>query len=372
MSPLKLLYLSYYNLSYGVGASATVVDQLNDLPPNVSAVVIEPNRVDLPTVKVDLSNSVQRIKTRLPLTGALSLLYPFIVFFFVLKKSKKIKPDFIISMHHPFHLLSVSGHVLSKVLGVPVVIDVHDVLRPMGQKTGFSEFFKDALERFMGKVIKKDITLFVCSEHKKILETRAHVKFDNALILPNCVSTNLLKTIKSVHIRDSKIIKFIFVGRIGPEYGINKIEPIIKAAESLGYTPVLTIVGHDQVGVPAYARFLGSLSRQETLNLVNENDVGIGPMNPTMTVPLKVVEYLALGKIVIVGRNAVSRDVTARFKNIIEVSDQDNPSEILQRILFMLDNSKVDPAGTEVLCCNKKMSQIIKKLCEAKNLDFKR
>ena len=59
---LHLLCFSFYNLDYGIGASATFLDQLNSLPENVFATVIEPNRTDLPQSDVELSTSVNKLK----------------------------------------------------------------------------------------------------------------------------------------------------------------------------------------------------------------------------------------------------------------------------------------------------------------------
>lgn len=359
MKSLNLLYLSYYNLSYGIGASATYLDQLNDLPSYVTAVVIEPNRVDLPNVKIELNPSVKRISGKLPLTGPLALFYPFIAFFYALKHAKSIKPDLIISMHQPFHTLSLTGHMLSRVFSVPHVVDLQDVLRPMGGKPSLLDHFADLTERIVCLVVRNDLMVFVCNENKQILEMRTKISFKKSIILPNCVSRGLVESVKKTSPRKGKTIRFVFVGRVGKEYGLGKIQSILEASKSFGYDSVLVIAGHDQVGIPNYAKYLGSLPRKETLQLIAESDIGVGPMNPTIAVPLKVVEYLALGKIVIVGKNAVSKDIINKYESIVEVSDGDDPREVMRKLISMLENPKFQKEKTE-LYCSQKLPIIIK------------
>jgi len=363
MHRLKLLFLSFYNLDYGIGASASLIDQLNDLPSAVKAIVIEPNRIDLPQVKVEVPAIVKRVKIPLPLAGSLSLSYPLLAFFYGLKIALTLKPDMIFSMHHPFHTLSLSGHIISRILHIPHVVDLRDVWRPMGQKLTTCEHLKDIIERKVARIIKNDIVIFVCSENKQILESRAKITFKNALILPNCVSSSLVKTVKVRKTKKRENIQFIFVGRIGHEYGLDKIKPFLDALKSLGYKPSLLVVGHNQVGIPEYATYIGSLPRRETLQLIAESDIGIGPLNPTVAIPRKVIEYLVLGKIIIIGKNAVSKDILKEYGDyIIEVSETDNVNQEVFRMLTMLENTNHDCKEMEKLYCEKKWEIIFEKI----------
>ncbi len=353
-------------MDYGIGASATMIDQLNDLPSNVLAVVIEPDRTDLPHVKIELSRMIQRFKILLPLRGALSLLYPFFAFFYGLNIASNLKPDIVFSMHHPFHTLSLTGHFISRILHVPHVVDLHDVLRPMGQKLTTSYFLKDVLERKVAKIIKNDTLIFVCNENKQILESRANINFNNVLVLPNCVSRSLVNNVDMKKHSEKKTIQFIFVGRISHEYGLNKIQALLDALPTFGYTPHLLVVGHDQTGVPDCATYLGTLSRRETIQLVAESDVGIGPLNPTIAVPRKVVEYLTLGKIVIVGKNAVSKDFLKEYEEyIIEISETEDVNKIISKLLTMLKTVNYDHKKMEKLYCINRMKKILEKVFQS-------
>jgi len=363
ITDLKLLFLSFYPLDYGIGASASLIDQLMDLPSHTLAIVIEPIRIDLPRVEVKLPNTVHVEKIHLPLKGGLSFIYPFLAFFKGLKIASTLKPNIIFSMHHSFHTLSLTGHIISKILHISHVVDVHDVWRSMGLKKTKSSYLKDFLERIIVKIICHDLMIFVCSEHKKILESRAMITFENALILPNCVSYHLIESIKKEKHIIGKTIRFIFVGRTGSEYALNKIYPLLNKLCSYGYKPTLLIVGHRQINtVSKYAKYIGSLSRKKTLQLIAESDVGVGPMNPTITIPKKVVEYLVLGKIVIVGRNAVSKDILNEWDNIIEVSETDDMNHIICRMMKMLKHVNSDNEKIEKLYCRQKIKIIIGRL----------
>ena len=377
---LKILFLSFYNLDYGIGASASLINQLNDLPQNILTVVIEPNRVDLPCVRIEVPKNVRRVKIPIPLRrGLLSFLYPFIAFFYGLRLASKLKPNIIFSMHHPFHALSFVGHIISKILHIPHVVDARDVWRPMGQKLTFRDYIGYLLEMRIAKVTKNDIWVFVNSENKKILEKRTNISFKNALILPNCISYSLLKNInfeETEKTRKGKEIRFIFVGRVGPEYGLHKIQPILDTLKMLGFEPKLFVVGHRQVKeLPKYTIYIGSLPYKRTLQLIAESDVGVGPMNPTIATPRKVVEYLMLGKIVVAGKYAISRDIVKDFNNsIIELSENEDIIQVANKILTKLSKSKeiiFNHKKLEKFYCIKKIELIMRKVLQIKQLSNK-
>lgn len=364
---LNMLCFSFYNLDYGIGASASFLDQLNSLPKDIKATVIEPKRVDLPRVKVELANNVHRIVVPFSLTASLSFVYPFLAFFYGLRTALKIKPDFIFSMHHAFHYLSLTGHVLSKILSIPHIVDLRDVWRPMGQKLTIYDTLQNIFEILISKLIKKDLLVFVCNEHLKILELRAKIHFNNVLVLPNCVSDQLIKGVKKKKALIKKVIKFIYIGRVGYAYGLNRILNVIDALSSFGYEPRLLVVGHNQIEVPKCCKFIGNRTRRETIQLVAESDVGIGHMQPTNTIPRKVVEYLALGKIIILAKNSISADILRDYGELIlEVSESDDSNQVALKLLSMLKNVTYKPK-TSNLYCSHRMKLIIDRL-KTKNI----
>lgn len=368
MAHLKLLFLSFYNLDYGIGASASFIDQLVDLPSYTIATIIEPNRIDLPKVKVDLPTTVKRFKAPIPFKGLFSFLYPFFAFFYGLKIALKLKPNIIFSMHHPFHTLSLVGHILSKILHIPHVIDLRDVWRPMGLKLTIFDRLEDALERKIAKLVKNDLMIFVCKENKKILESRTKITFNNTLILPNCVSYSTVKdiAIKQIGKKQKKFIQFIFVGRVSPEYGLEKLQPLFNTLKLLGYKTKFLIIGHcPKKSIPKYAIYLGNLSRKKALQLIAESDVGIGPMNPTLAIPRKVVEYLILGKVVIVGKNAISSYILKKYKDyIVEVSEKDDIRKAALKILKTLNGERKRSATKRMyeLYCKERIKAILNKV----------
>jgi hypothetical protein len=91
--------------------------------------------------------------------------------------------------------------------------------------------------------------------------------------------------------------------------------------------------------------------------------VGIGPLNPTIAVPRKVVEYLILGKIVIVGKNAVSRDIIREFgESILEVTENDDINLVAKKLLTMLRNAKFSSKKMDAFYCEKQKKEIFDKL----------
>lgn len=362
--PLKLLYLSFYNLNYCIGASASLLDQLNSLPKFAQATVIEPNRTDLPQVKIDIRDSIQRIIIPLPLRGlSSSLLYPLFTFFYALKIVSQLKPHFIFSMHHPHHYQAIIGHIISKILKIPNVVDVHDVLQPPNQNRSISTIAIDTFEQTIARIIKKDLLIFPCTEQKEILQSRINHKLQHTLILPNCIADSLLKNIKiKKHQHNNNIIKFVFVGRVGKLYNLPKIEPLFEALESIGYKPKLFVVGHRQESPPKFARFVGILPRKETLKFTAQCDVGVGPLNPIFTVPKKIVEYLLLEKIVIVSKDVISKDIQKKYRHqILEVSNEKSPIELAEKLLYKLKN-KPPSSDNSFLLCSQRWKHILQKI----------
>jgi len=340
------LYLSYYPLDYGIGAAASVIDLLLDLPESLDAIIIEPYRMDLPCTKIELPANVKRIKIPIPLDKYSSALYPLLVLFYFLKIFKKEKPDIVMSMHHPFHILSLLGNVFCRVFRIPHIVDVSDVWNPFISKENFINRIFDILERISSKFFKNDLVIFVCNEQKKILEIRAKVKFQKALIFPNCVSQTIVsRVVAQANQQISKsdnVIRLIFVGRVGKEYNLHKINPLLKKLGHLGYNPILIIVGHIQDVFPNNIIYLGPRSREETLRLILESDIGVGPLGSAYAAPRKVIEYLVLGKIVIVGEHAVSKDLMKEYSGKILELPENNAKmdEFVTELIKKLEESR--------------------------------
>lgn len=349
-------------MDYGIGASAALLDQLVSLPTGTEAFVIEPKRTDLPSVKIELPNSTHRIIVPIHFRGLLSLLYPFFAFFYALKAASKFKPHIIFSMHHPHHCLASVGHLISKTLKIPHVVDVHDVLQPSKHKRSLNSRLLDLFEQTIARHFKDDLLVFVCSELKEALEFRSRIKFENAIILPNCVPDIFIKDIKTKKRFDGRVLNFVFVGRAGQLYGLGKIKSLFDALSSLGYSPKLFVVGHEQTKLPIFAVFLGSLSRRRTLQFVAKCDVGIGPLNPIFSVPKKVVEYLVLDKVLVVSKGVVSKDIYSKFRShILELADEAESVKYAKKLLYMLKNE----ASTEdktFLFCSRRWKTILDKL----------
>ena len=369
-----LLYLSYYPLEYSIGASASVIDLLLDLPKSLKTIIIEPYRVDLPYTKIELPSNVKRLKTFVPLNKYSSALYPLLVLFCLLKVLKKEKINVVISMHHPFHILSLLGSILCRIFKIPHVVDAQDVYNPFMSEGSFIDRIVDLLERISSRFLKNDLVIFVCREQKKILEVRARVKFRKTLIFPNCISQTIVDRIiaqaDQQPLKKDNIIRLIFVGRVGKEYRLHKIHLILERLRRLGYNPVLIIVGHlqDKLKLKDGIIYLGPRSRDETLKLIFESDIGIGPLGPAYAAPRKVVEYLALGKIVVVGKNAISKDLLKEYsREILELPEDDTKiNEFVDELIRKVKENKQErtkyTSTLDKLFCKTKVLHILKNI----------
>jgi glycosyltransferase involved in cell wall biosynthesis len=164
--------------------------------------------------------------------------------------------------------------------------------------------------------------LVVCEENRKVLESRRG-RLDNVGLSYNGVDLEEIKVPEKSQSRkrlgidaDAKII--LFVGRSsGPEYRIEALIeafPLIKKSEP---EATLILVGNEPPpslrGNPYLAsgsiRVKGATSRDEIKLYLSAADVCVGPLGRTRAIPLKILEYMAAGRLIITGVDSVSREV---------------------------------------------------------------
>jgi glycosyltransferase involved in cell wall biosynthesis len=199
------------------------------------------------------------------------------------------------------------------------------------------------------------ITFVVCTELLEMLERRFPNHRAKFAISPNGVevpspraedSETVNDTRKKLGIDKSKLV-VLFVGRSsGEEYGFDMLMDAISIVRKKWRNVVLCAVGEAltkkqralrlSLGLNESLFLTGPITHNEVIEIVRTADICIGPLRPTTTLPLKVLEYFSQGKPVVAGRGSVSMDLVTEGENCLLV-DQ-SPSAIAEGLNDLLNN----------------------------------
>ena len=282
---------------------------------------------------------------------------PFFSGFFVLCAALRLgrRTDVIVAQYHPHTLLAPFAVLLGSVLKIPVIFRADDVYREMGSSPNLAEKIMNLVDEHFIKYSKA--FLVVCSEQRRILLSRQRQGgFERQVFLSvngvDLSEFNIPESKREIRKRlgfgnDEKIV--LFVGRYSGEvYGI---EILIRAlAIILEKIPNLALVLVGDKPTPGQMllinslqaanriRLYGPMSHAEVVRFIISADVCIGPLNPTLTIPLKVAEYMACGKPVVTGLNSVSQDIAVNGYNCICVPPESKA--VAEAIASLLQNRK--------------------------------
>lgn len=268
------------------------------------------------------------------------VLGPLWLFFKMVCSRKPAHFDLLICQYHPHHLTSTVTIMLSRIFHKPVIVRACDVYRfsIKPNKGSIDEIgsivsllVNTMNEHFLRFADSLDV---VCSEFLDELQHR-NVKLPRRVaISPNGFPSSVGKRISEsdalsrLGLAGKRFL--ILMGRYGGlEYGV---DIVVRGFELLAREfpdLILLLVGDDQGKesvrriIPSYlsdrVMFLGATSQESAIALASSADACIGPLLATRTLPLKVVEYMALGRPVIAGVGSVTRDLARNGQNIVLV-----------------------------------------------------
>lgn len=344
---IRIIYLSYYYLPHVGGGTWSTYHlslQLSKrghfvqlIVPNIKHKLSVPREYSLSMQKRNLSK-VHRTPVLLIPRKLGPLLSGIFVFCSGLRFGKGV--DIIVSQYHPHHLLSVIAVLLGRILKVPVVLRADDVYREMGiEHLGLINRLIKVMNAFNEYFIRyADILLVVCSEAKEILRSRLRVGSQNYRIGLSYNGVDLSEfdntpskfdTREALDIGlDDKVL--LFIGRYsGEEYGIQVLLRALPAIVKRKPNTLLILVGdeltprqqslYDSLGVHRNTRTYGPKPHEEIIKFIATADLCIGPLMPTLAIPLKVLDYMACGKPVLTGVKSISKDLALNDSNCLIV-----------------------------------------------------
>ena len=342
---MRILYLVYYyfpRVSAATWSTFAITKRLarrNDvtlLAPNISFnLTLDSNTV----AKYEAQNHAKVVRTprlRIPLKLA-SFLSPF----FLLMRGIRLGrgADVVVCQFQPNHFTFLTGLMIGKILGLPVVARANDVYREF-DVPGMGPLYSlnEARKRMYGTLSEafvecSDAFLVVCEENRNILESRRG-RLNNVGLSYNGVDLDEISVPERSQSRrmlgvdpEAKVI--LFVGRSsGPEYRIEVLIeafPLIKQTEP---NAILLLVGDETPPSLRGSSYLtagsirvkGAASRDEIKLYLSAADVCVGPLGGTRAIPLKVLEYMAAGRPVVTGVDSVSQEVAVDDFNCLCVA----------------------------------------------------
>lgn len=277
------------------------------------------------------------------------------------------RSDVLLGQFHPHHSVAFAGVVLGKVLGRPVVVRVEDYRRWM---------FGDALDarsrfEFLLAGPMNALNEWAARHASALLvvDTFAAAYFggNQRLGARLIVSPNGVDLAAVERSRDRAALReelrlpndapvIAFVGRYsGAEYRVDLLLDAFGIVVKSRPDAVLLLVGdslspglrtrfHGLLGAGS-VRELGPVPQNHALAVTALADVAVGPLGPTRTTPLKVVEALVQGTPVVVGSQSVGPELTA-FGPMVHVVESD-PGALAESLLSLLDSPR--PPSSDAL-----------------------
>jgi glycosyltransferase involved in cell wall biosynthesis len=256
------------------------------------------------------------------------------------------KAHVIIGQHHYYHIASFCAAVLSTVARRPLVIRVHDFGGGFRKPSNTSEFvFMSIMKWLTWLSFKRAEQVLVPGEElidivrgvygSRTIPVRPSLNgVDTTYFNPRRRSDELRRRIGSRHI-------VVFSGSIDLGSDASGLDILVRATKLLrvNIPDLRVLILGDGPDLPYLVQLADSLRLHDSLQFLGwvshelipvylaSADVGVGPLRATAetigSTPVKVVEYMASGCVVVVGRGGTSESLVVDGVNGIVVESVD-------------------------------------------------
>lgn len=270
---------------------------------------------------------------------------------------RKTNYQAVISMYHPTHLATFSGFIISRILKVPLIVKVHDLIPDITDPNIFRRIYKKSLFKLCSKFLKKGSLILVpSSEWVNLLEKVYGMSKDKIVLLPNGVDAikfnvnvdcDYLR--RTLGLENKKVILFI-----GKFFRVRGLECLIKAmpnivekepnarlillGEGSEKRKIIDLSRHLKIG--DFVMLMSEVEHDAVPAYISLADVAIGPLTGFSismgTMPIKVIEYMACGKPIVGCFNGAAKDLIIDGYNglLISPEDVDQLSSAIIRLLL--------------------------------------
>jgi len=277
----------------------------------------------------------------------LELLYSVIAYFKLVKAYKEHKPDVL---YERYNLYLPAGVWLKKRFKIPMLLEVNAPLYDERSKYGkisikwLAKWSENYAWRSADKVLP--VTEVLADYVRKI-----GVAEDRINVIPNGIDWDKFKSVPRIEAAKKKLglddkIVLGFVGFVREWHGLEKMVDLIAEEKQAGY---LLIVGDGPAKVSILARakalnvsekviWTGIVNRDEVANYIAAFDIALQPEVVDYASPLKLFEYLALGKAIIAPDKANIREILTHNSDALLFPPEENQAiELLIKQLFSDD-----------------------------------
>jgi glycosyltransferase involved in cell wall biosynthesis len=255
---------------------------------------------------------VQRLRERLPkaVYECLELGYSVVAYRRLAQAARAFKPDVL---YERYNLYLLSGLLLKRRLGIPMLLEVNSPL--VDERMRFGGLGLPALGRWAERSVWRGADVVLPVTH--VLATHVHavgVPPARAVVIPNGI--NLAHFAQAPEPAAAKAalgwpdaLVLGFTGFVRDWHGVDRVLHWMASGNAPAHARLL-VVGDGparadlealaaQLHIADRVRFTGVVPRQQVPALVAAYDVALQPAVVPYASPLKLFEYLALGKAVI-------------------------------------------------------------------------
>lgn len=272
------------------------------------------------------------------------------------------KYDVIVSMYHPSHLATFCAYMISRILKLPLLIKVHDLLPDTMDPNLFRRVYKKTMFNLYSAFLKKgDFVLVPSIEWVNLAEKVYNVSKEKMILFRNGVDTEKFnpnvecKQIREVLGLENKSV-VLFAGRFSRIRGLEHLCKAVPSIVEREPNARFLIIGEGgseklrlyhllkRLGVDRFVVFVDEVEHDMVPKYVCLADVTIGPLEALPitigTLPIKVLEYLACGKPVIACHGGFSRGLVVNDHNGVLVRAGD-VQELASAIIALLVNHEL-------------------------------
>jgi glycosyltransferase involved in cell wall biosynthesis len=273
---------------------------------------------------------VQRLKAHLPkaLYELLELTYSLVAYRRLLHAASEFRPDFI---YERYNLYLLAGTMLKRKLGLPLLLEVN---APLADERGrFGGLGLPRLARWAERRAWRgaDFVLPVTQVLAGNVAA-AGVPEERIVVIPNGINRDHFAAAPAPNVAKQRFnlagaLVLGFTGFVRDWHGVDRVIRWMATPEAPS-NAVLMIVGDgpvrneleklaDDLNLRGRVRFTGVVARERVPDHVAAFDIALQPAVVPYASPLKLFEYLALGKAVIAPRQRNIEEILADRKNAL-------------------------------------------------------
>jgi len=347
---MKLLYITKISFAWRNAETTQVVETLENLSKlGVDALVLAPSLgrywrqisfriLYLPTI------GWNKLMENITFQLSLLVVMPWLIWFW--------RPDRVQCRIGPFSLVAP---VIARIFGKKYVVEQHGFFREdlkLFQRANAAIIFISGLIEKLNYTLAKKV-MVVTPELKELLSAVFHVTKSKIFINPNGANPDLFKPMDKSQARqtlglDQKAKYALFVGNFAPWQGIDfLVNAVLEVRKSVNDFVLLLVGGGREekwvrrlvqgLKIGNQVIFAGNVDNDKIPLYINAADVCVAPFislsrrkNPGS--PLKVYEYLACGKQIVVS-NVGSVGALIRNGKIGILVEPENPESLAQGII---------------------------------------